>query len=281
MRTALFLLLSFIALAACNDEEDGQRFRSDTGAVAPIEQRSGDAEAGYRALLNEPYVSCGIPYDAYRQLVPEDAATPALPGREGRNAELPYAATAHVVVSDLEEAAAIRQEDSQLAGVPAVVVARAAISCADGRPIEAAADLEDCSAMLGSADPTDQLEVLIWLAGAEMSVGRTKRARRWLESAERLVERLGGSEWHSGRLRAIEDRMGPATQRNGRDPGLTRREERILGLLSATHLSQREIARELGVSFNTIKSHVKSIYVKLGATSREEATQIARNHGLV
>ena len=57
--------------------------------------------------------------------------------------------------------------------------------------------------------------------------------------------------------------------------------ERILQLLSATHLSQREMARELGISFNTIKSHVKSIYVKLGATSRDEASQIARSSGLL
>ena len=41
-------------------------------------------------------------------------------------------------------------------------------------------------------------------------------------------------------------------------------------------ISQREIGRELGVSFNTIKSHVKAVYVKLGACSREEASQIAR-----
>ena len=75
--------------------------------------------------------------------------------------------------------------------------------------------------------------------------------------------------------------MGAATEGNGRDPGLTDREERILQLLSATHLSQREIARELGISFNTIKSHVKSIYVKLGATSRDEASQIARSSGLL
>lgn len=72
-----------------------------------------------------------------------------------------------------------------------------------------------------------------------------------------------------------------AADKNGRDPDLTDREERILQLLSATHLSQREMARELGISLITIKSHVKAIYVKLGATSREEASQIARNHGLM
>jgi LuxR family maltose regulon positive regulatory protein len=75
--------------------------------------------------------------------------------------------------------------------------------------------------------------------------------------------------------------MGPVNESNGRNPGLTDREQRILQMLSATHLSQREIGRELGVSFNTIKSHVKATYIKLGATSREEASQIARNLGLI
>jgi hypothetical protein len=59
-------------------------------AVPASEQRPGDPEAGYRALVNEPYVACGIPHDAYRRVAPETASGDALPGREGRNAELPY-----------------------------------------------------------------------------------------------------------------------------------------------------------------------------------------------
>jgi LuxR family maltose regulon positive regulatory protein len=180
-----------------------------------------------------------------------------------------------------EEVEAMWSAHPPLVNLPAVVVARSAIACAEGRPIEAAADLEGCRSLLGSSDPTDRLEVLLWLAGAEVSIGRTKRAIRWRDAAKQLIDRLGGSEWHQRRLSDIEDRMGPNVERNGRDPGLTDREVRILQLLSATHLSQREIGRELGVSFNTIKSHVKAIYVKLGATSREEASQIARNLGLI
>jgi LuxR family maltose regulon positive regulatory protein len=180
-----------------------------------------------------------------------------------------------------DEAASLLLEHPRLVEEPAVAVAGAALAWAEGRPIDAAADLEAFSAELGSADLPTRLETLIWLAAAETSIGRTKRARRCLDAAERLIERLGGSDWHNRRLQAIEDRMGPATENNGRDPGLTDREERILQLLSATHLSQREMARELGISFNTIKSHVKSIYVKLGATSRDEASQIARSSGLL
>ena len=53
-------------------------------------QRPGDPTKGYRALVNEPYVPCGIPYSAYSQAYPTVAAEDTVPGREGRNATLKY-----------------------------------------------------------------------------------------------------------------------------------------------------------------------------------------------
>jgi mono/diheme cytochrome c family protein len=75
---------------------DRSEFRSQTGPIQPSPQRPGDPDVGRQALLNAPYVSCGIPYDAYRRLNPEAGSEAQLPGREGRNAELPYALTSHV-----------------------------------------------------------------------------------------------------------------------------------------------------------------------------------------
>jgi len=88
-----------LLLAACNDDEedtDGVSYRSDTGIVPVSQQRPGDPDAGYHALINAPYVSCGIPYDAYRRTAPEMSSNVSVPGREGRNADLPFTATAHV-----------------------------------------------------------------------------------------------------------------------------------------------------------------------------------------
>ncbi len=51
---------------------------------------------------------------------------------------------------------------------------------------------------------------------------------------------------------------------------LTTAELRLLPLLP-THLSFREIGERLYVSRNTVKSHVMSIYRKLGVSSRAEA----------
>ena len=56
---------------------------------------------------------------------------------------------------------------------------------------------------------------------------------------------------------------------------LSQQELRVLRLLVAG-LSNADIAQELVVSTNTIKTHVKSIYRKLNVKSRDEAREVAR-----
>ena len=62
--------------------------------------------------------------------------------------------------------------------------------------------------------------------------------------------------------------------------GAALRERELLRLLP-THLSNQAVARELFVSLNTVKTHLKSIYRKLGATSRADAVTKARAAGLL
>lgn len=61
---------------------------------------------------------------------------------------------------------------------------------------------------------------------------------------------------------------------------LSEREMDVLRLLPGS-LSQREIAAELYVSFNTVRTHTRVIFSKLGATSRAEAVERARELGLL
>ena len=61
---------------------------------------------------------------------------------------------------------------------------------------------------------------------------------------------------------------------------LTRCEARVLRYLPS-HLSTREIANELYLSTNTVKTHQRHLYQKLGASSRTEAVERARALGLL
>jgi LuxR family maltose regulon positive regulatory protein len=61
---------------------------------------------------------------------------------------------------------------------------------------------------------------------------------------------------------------------------LTERERDILALLPGPQ-SQRELADSLYVSPNTMKTHLRAIYRKLGADSRTDAVLRARSLGLI
>lgn len=61
---------------------------------------------------------------------------------------------------------------------------------------------------------------------------------------------------------------------------LTSREIDVLAML-AEGLSNKEIARQLAISDNTVKFHLSSIFGKLGATSRTEAVTLGMRHGFI
>jgi len=62
--------------------------------------------------------------------------------------------------------------------------------------------------------------------------------------------------------------------------GVSPREYETLELLAAG-LSNKEIARKLGVSPNTVKTHLARLYEKLGASRRTEAVGKARDLSLI
>jgi LuxR family maltose regulon positive regulatory protein len=76
-----------------------------------------------------------------------------------------------------------------------------------------------------------------------------------------------------------QDTPMPAAPRDLPDP-LTPRELTILRFLTST-LSAPEIADELCLSVNTVKTHLSAIYRKLPASSRREAVQRARELELI
>jgi DNA-binding NarL/FixJ family response regulator len=63
-------------------------------------------------------------------------------------------------------------------------------------------------------------------------------------------------------------------------PVLTPREREILALL-ADGLSNKQIAARLGISTNTVKTHLELLFDKLDASSRTEAVTLAARMGLL
>jgi HD-GYP domain-containing protein (c-di-GMP phosphodiesterase class II) len=81
----------------------------------------------------------------------------------------------------------------------------------------------------------------------------------------------------NGVLRAAGHR---APSRREGPGGLTAREVEVLALL-ARGMTNREIARTLGVTPKTVSSHLEHVYTKLAVRSRAAATLYATHHGLV
>jgi DNA-binding CsgD family transcriptional regulator len=61
---------------------------------------------------------------------------------------------------------------------------------------------------------------------------------------------------------------------------LSRREEEVLALL-ADGLVNKQIAARLGISTNTVKTHLELLFEKLGVTTRAEAVATAVKRGLL
>jgi len=61
---------------------------------------------------------------------------------------------------------------------------------------------------------------------------------------------------------------------------LTPREREILGLLTGG-LTTRRIAQELCLSYQTVRSHIYNVFIKLGVHSQLEAVAFAVEHRVV
>jgi len=90
----------------------------------------------------------------------------------------------------------------------------------------------------------------------------------------------------AGRLAAdaVDAVLAAAGQRRGKrrsgPAGLTAREVEVL-LLIARGLSNKQVARALGISTKTAGTHIERIYSKIGASTRSTATLFAMQQGLL
>jgi predicted ATPase/DNA-binding CsgD family transcriptional regulator len=120
------------------------------------------------------------------------------------------------------------------------------------------------------------------------SFGQTEFERIVKDVRTQLGEEAFATAWAEGRSMTLEQALdapeptsaSPAKVRITYPYGLTPRELEVLRLL-ATGLTDAQIAEQLVLSLHTIHAHLRTIYSKLGVTSRSAATRYAFEHQLV
>lgn len=127
-------------------------------------------------------------------------------------------------------------------------------------------------ALRGERDAAD----LLWSSGVRGVIPRNARAAQ-LEAAIVAVAR-GLVVSLPGEMRRTDAQRGRGAQ--DQVEALTAREFEVLQLL-AEGLANKEIARRLALSENTVKFHVNAILGKLGANSRTDAVVRATRAGLL
>ena len=180
------------------------------------------------------------------------------------------------------------------------------LSIADSNPGRALAAAESCLAIQDDgANLYERISALLAAAVAHRRLKDPHRATDLLEQALLLAEPEemcrpfldGGTAARSvltvlvkpasrsaGFTRKIlqhfDDRPVPLAAPDDASPALTDAELTVLRFLPS-HLNNQEIGEALFVSVNTVKTHLRFIYRKLGTRSRREAVALARHHNLI
>ena len=165
--------------------------------------------------------------------------------------------------------------------VPALV-ANALTEAAIGN-LDAARTQLDLAARDARRDPTGRYLALTYLAHGHVCHLAADRigAEAWLRSARVLLDELPEATVLHAEADLAARKLKLRPRRVVAEPDEpTRREARVLELLAAG-LTRGEIAEHLGVSYDTIKSHIRSLYVKLEADSRTSALERARMFGFL
>ena len=233
---------------------------------------SGEPGAGEplrKALMSEP----SFPLV---QLVAFSAASLVATG-EGRLAQ----------ARELASTARLVADDGGLSHTPQNSLAHTAIGAVyalEGRHEEARSELKyalQSRRRWPGLSPWPTLEALLRLTPLLLDIGDRREAAALLDEARDILIALpDGAEAQLARLEQLERRIAARQPRmiSVADP-LTQREVAVLRLLEGT-LSLREIASELHLSQNTVKTHTRVIYRKLGVSTRRDAVAKGRAIGI-
>jgi len=160
------------------------------------------------------------------------------------------------------------------------------LSIALGATLESRGDLESALASFeravavhrDSGQPPLLALALIRQAAVLRALDREAEAQAAAEEARSAVDSCPDPGILASWLEDVE--RPPRTRRRNDDDTLSERELVVLRALTGP-LSEREIGRELYLSHNTIHTHTRSIYRKLGVSSRNEAIRRGRELGIL
>jgi LuxR family transcriptional regulator, maltose regulon positive regulatory protein len=143
---------------------------------------------------------------------------------------------------------------------------------AQGNARDAERELERAETLRRAPEPRlDHTHTLLALVAARIARGRLALAASELAAAREQLDFFSDV----GRLGPLAASVAQLLEQAGADLDKTVEQLSLAELqvarLLATDLSQREIAGELFVSINTVKTHTRNLYAKLGVNSREEA----------
>lgn len=159
-----------------------------------------------------------------------------------------------------------------------------AIRAATSSSSTAVADAERAVVLARRAATILGLAFVLTLAGDVLLQAASDDGRALLDDARQLIEKCADPGINLPLLERTMDRHRIAQSRPIPTAGLveqlSQRELAVLRYLPST-LSLPEIARELYVSPNTVKTQCNAIYRKLAVTGRRAAVQAAREHRLL
>jgi DNA-binding CsgD family transcriptional regulator len=191
------------------------------------------------------------------------------------------AIAAHVAagrVSDAERV--LRWLDGRAAVVPsrwprfAAALGRARLAAATGDDAAAEAGFRAAPALLDGVElPLQRAEALLAHGAFLRRRRRPADARPHIAEALRLAQ-AGGAAWLAGAAQAELALTGVRRRAVDEDRDrLTAAERRVAEQAAAGH-ANAEIARRLGLSVNTVETHLKRVYAKLGVGSRRRLMTI-------
>lgn len=199
-----------------------------------------------------------------------------------------WCAVVHVEIGESDRADRVLAETTALLrqtgltkyfGMSMAHVARGKLLESQGRLREADEALSQGIELARRGDAKFDLSYgLLTHAGVRGGLGDRRAAKDMLGEARQAADACADPGVLPELVAKVERRLRLVSGRATRTPyeeDLSERELAVLRLL-ATDLTQREIAAALYVSFNTVKTHVKSIFRKLGVATRPDAVSRAR-----